>query len=74
MFDIIRGMKFKLKKYEVLVEHTEVARIVVYADSIASAECNALECERRGDVESSSSISFRCIGCRELIAGECHER
>ena len=58
-------MKARQKKYEVLVEHTEVSRVVVCADSIASAQEYALECERKGEVYSTTSVSLKCIGCRE---------
>lgn len=64
--DIILCMKTRLKKYEVLVEHIEVSRIIVEAESMMSAQDFALENECKGDVASSTSISSRCIGCQEL--------
>lgn len=54
------------KRFEVLVEHTEVARVVVSAVSMSVAQEIALECVRRGNVESSKCIGQRCVGGYEL--------
>ena len=61
------SMKDMLKKFEVFVERTEVARIVVLANSASGARELAMEYERRGEVSSSRSILERCIGCHEML-------
>ena len=56
-------MKEVLNRFEVLIEHTEVSRVVVFADCEDVARERAFEYERRGDVVSSESVSNRCVAC-----------
>ncbi len=61
------SMEDMLKKFEVLIEFTEISRVIVSANSSSAAQEVAVECVRRGDVESSKYIGERCVGVHEVL-------